>query len=409
MPWFTPSPMSQRVEFVHALLSGRTSMRALCRQFGISEKTGYKWRARFLAGGPAALADRSHAPHVPAHRVAPTLRHAIVALREAHPTWGARKLRAVLQAQQPTTEWPAPSTITTLLGQAGLLAARRRRSDATRRWPVADLTEPTGPNDVWTADFKGEFRLRTGEYCYPLTVADLHARFLLACAPFPSTASEPVMAHFTTLFQRYGLPRVIRTDNGVPFGQPNALGRLSRLAVWWIRLGIRPERTTPSHPQENGAHERMHRTLKAEATRPASRDWATQTRRLHTWQHEYNTLRPHEALGQTCPAQHYVASDRRWPRRLPPLVHPAEAEVRRVSSNGSVRFGPRHIFLTATLAHEYVAFTEVADAQWTVSFGPLQLGVWAPPDDTFTPAPRWLDDTALPSPASAPVSPIIPV
>lgn len=148
------------------------------------------------------------------------------------------------------------------------------------------------------------------------------------------------------------LPRVIRTGNGVPFGQPNALGRLSRLAVWWIRLGIRPERTTPSHPQENGAHERMHRTLKAEATRPAAADWAAQAHRFHQWQHEYNTLRPHEALGLTCPAQHYVASDRQWPRRLPPVVHPDAAEVRRVSSGGTVRWGRQQIFLTATLAHE---------------------------------------------------------
>lgn len=352
MPWLTLSPMSQRVEFVTALVSERVSMRALCARFGISEKTGYKWRARFLAGGPTALADQSHAPHVPAHRVPPAIRDAIVALREAHPTWGARKLRVVLCTQHPTTVWPAPSTITTLLGQAGLLAPRRRRSDATRTWPVAGLTQPTGPNDVWTADFKGEFRLRTGAYCYPLTVADLHARFLLGCTAMPSTASEPVIMQFTRLFQRYGLPRVIRTDNGVPFGQPNALGRLSRLAVWWIRLGIRPERTTPAHPQENGAHERMHRTLKAEATRPAAADWAAQAHRFHQWQHEYNTLRPHEALGLTCPAQHYVASDRQWPRRLPPVVHPDAAEVRRVSSGGTVRWGRQQIFLTATLAHE---------------------------------------------------------
>ena len=391
MPWQTHSPMSRRQEFIDARLDARSlSMRALCAQFGISEKTGYKWWARFRAGGPAALADASKAPKVPPHQLTPAVRDAILALREAHPTWGARKLRVVLQRTDPTTGWPAASTIQQVCKRAGLIPARRRHAPKEAAWATTALTDAAAPNDVWATDFKGEFRLQPGPYCYPLTVTDLHSRLLLACTALASTASAPVQQVFTALFQCYGLPRVIRSDNGVPFAQPHALGGLSRLAVWWIRLGIRPERTAKGVPQQNGAHERMHRTLKAEAMRPVAATLAAQQQQFDRWRHEFNTERPHESLGQTCPSAHYVASDRRWPRRLPLLEYPSHAELRCVDLSGSIKLHGVKCFLSTALAGEYVALEEVADARWQVRFGPLHLGHWVARDDTFEPDLRWL-------------------
>lgn len=390
MPWSTHTPMSQRQQFIEALLTRPTTFRALCQEFGIAEKTGYKWRARFLAGGPAALADRSHAPKCPPHQLTRAVQEAVLALREAHPTWGARKLRAVLSRQAPDRTWPAASTITTLLKRAGLVAPRRRRDPAATRWATTALTPAAAPNDVWATDFKGEFRLRSGPYCYPLTVTDLHARFVLACEALPSTASPAVQAIFTALFQRYGLPRVIRSDNGVPFAQGNALGGLSALSVWWIRLGIRPERIAKGTPTQNGAHERMHRTLKAEGTQPEA-TLAAQQQRFRAWQQEFNHERPHEALGLTPPVSHYVPSDRPWPRRLPLLEYPAEAHLRRVTSHGSIVWHGHRLFLSTTLVGEYVALTERPDDRWELRYGPLRLGYWESVDDTFAPDLAWLD------------------
>lgn len=390
MPWQTSTPMSKRQEFIDALLTRPQAFRHLCAEFGISAKTGYKWRARFRAGGPAALADGSHAPRQPAHQVPAAVREAVLALREAHPTWGARKLKAVLAREQPETMWPAASTITLLCRRAGLVPLRRRRTPAHTRWATAHLTAPDAPNRVWATDFKGEFRLRSGAYCYPLTVTDGYSRFVLACHALPSTAGGDAQAIFTALFQRYGLPAVIRSDNGVPFAQPLALGQLSRLAVWWIRLGIRPERITKGTPTENGAHERMHRTLKAEATHPEL-TFAAQQRRFTAWQTEFNQRRPHEALGQTPPATHYVASDRPWPRRLPTLEYPADAELRCVDPQGRLKFRQQRIPLSTSLAGECVALTAVADGRWQLRFGPLRLGHFDARDDTFTPDLDWLE------------------
>jgi len=389
MPWQTQSPMSQRLAFIEALMSGRRSMRALCQEFGIAEKTGHKWRNRFVAGGPEALRDRSHAPVVAPHQIGAAQRDAILALREAHPTWGARKLRQRLCTRAPETTWPAASTITTLLKRAGLIVPRPRRDPAASRWATTGLTPPQGPNDVWATDFKGEFRLRSGAYCYPLTVTDLHSRYVLGCDALASTATMPTQQAFTQLFQRYGLPRVIRSDNGVPFAGPNALGGLSRLAVWWIRLGIRPERIRKGKPTQNGRHERMHRTLKAEATQP-EHTLEAQQRRFARWQREFNTERPHEALGQTPPAMHYLASDRRWPRRLPLVEYPAHLQLRRVSPTGCITIGGTRISLSVTLAGEYVGVQEHADDRWQIRFGPLELGYWVAPDDTFEADLRWL-------------------
>lgn len=391
MPWRPESLMSQRLEFVQAVLhrAPGQSIRDVCRAIGISERVGHKWLARFTTGGPAALADRSHAPQVAAHQTPRELVQAILALREQQPSWGARKLRDVLQREQPREAWPAPSTITTLLKRAGLIAPRRRRRHERAAWACTRLTPGANPNDVWTADFKGEFRLAHGPYCFPLTISDLYSRYVLAVTALPSTASEPATAQFRRCFATYGLPRVIRTDNGGPFGAPLALGGLSRLAVWWIRLGIRPERIERGEPQQNGAHERMHRTLKAEATRPPSATLDAQQRRFDTWRRTFNERRPHEAWANTPPATHYTPSPRPLPRRLPLLEYPSDVELRRVTVSGHIKWRSTQIFLSTTLIGEYVSLRETAESEWTIAFGPLTLGIYSAHTLAFHDALAW--------------------
>jgi putative transposase len=392
MPWSTESVMSQRLEFVRAVLHrpAGQSIRDVCRASGITEKTGHKWLARYGAGGPAALADRSHAPHTPAHQVPPAQRAAILALREEQPTWGARKLRDVLTREQPALVWPAPSTITTLLTRAGVELRRRRTRRERAAWAHEALTPARAPNDVWAADFKGEFRMaHGGPYVFPLTLSDLYSRYVLAVAGLPSTASAPAQQQCQRCFECYGLPRVIRTDNGVPFGAPTALGGLSTLAIWWIRLGIRPERIERGAPQQNGAHERMHRTLKAETTRPPGATMVAQQDRFETWRRTFNQRRPHEALQGTPPAAHYAASPRPFPRRLPIVEYPAHVDLRRVTREGHIRWRGQALFLSRVLGGEYVSLEETADGDWTIAFGPLTLGVYSTSLLAFREALAW--------------------
>ena len=404
MPWSEISPMSQRLEFIRLYLQRQHTVPALCTGFGISEKTAYKWIARFYESGSPGLADRSHAPHHPAHGLAPGVAEEILALRAKHPTWGPRKLRRRLQELQSAAVWPAASTIGALLKRHGLV--RQRRRGGRRVVPLdLPLADPVAPNDLWTADFKGEFRLQRGPWCYPLTVVDSHSRYLLGCTGLRSTASPAVQRVFRRLFQTYGLPQAIRTDNGVPFASPLALGRLSILAVWWIRLGIRPERIAPGQPQQNGRHERLHRTLKAEATRPSAASWTAQQSRFDAFRTEYNTERPHEALQFETPASCYRASPRPFPGALPELVYSEHLQIRRVRFNGSIKWGGHDIFLTTTLAGEDVAFEEDTSGIWSVQFGPLMLGTLNPETTVFTPGPHWrFDQEVDPAP-----SPIIPV
>jgi len=395
MPWHSESIMSQRLEFISAILHRPPgqSIRDVCRTIGISERVGHKWLARYEAGGPAALADRSHAPHRPAHQVAPELVARILALREEQPGWGARKLREVLQREAPTSAWPAPSTITTLLKRAGVLVARRRSRRERGAWAHTALTQPRAPNDVWAADFKGEFRLQRGPYCYPLTISDLSSRYILSVTALASTAEAPAHATFRRCFATYGLPRVIRTDNGVPFSAPLALGGLSTLAVWWIRLGIRPERIERGVPQQNGAHERMHRTLKADTLRPASATVAAQQARFDHWRQTFNTRRPHEALRNTPPGDHYAPSPRPFPRRLPILEYPTATDLRRVSCAGDIKWRAQKLFLSTTLAGEYVGLSETAEGEWAITFGPLTLGTYSEGTLAFHEALAWTPDT----------------
>lgn len=389
--------MSQRKEFIRLVHQRRHPITELCIAFGISEKTGHKWLSRFAREGVPGLADRSHLPHVPPHQISRVMRREITTLREHHPTWGARKLGAVLARTSPEITWPASSTIGELLRREGLVRpSRRRRSSAGCGAPLdAGLTIATAPNEVWTTDFKGEFRLGPGPYCYPLTVLDAQSRYLLGCTALLSTATVPVQVVFTRLFQRFGVPQVIRSDNGVPFANSLALARLSTLAVWWIRLGIRPERIAPGHPQQNGGHERMHKTLKAEATKPPSATLAQQQVRFDRFRREYNTERPHEALGQQPPASAYTPSPRSFPSRLPDLEYPAHMEIRRVGGNGMIAWRGRHLWLTKSLTGQDVSLEETDTDTWSISFGPLTLGTYHPPSHIFLPESCWKTDHPL--------------
>ena len=371
MPWSEVTAMDERLQFVADARRGSEEMSELCRRYGVSRKTGYKWLARYDAEGAGAFRERSHRPHTCPHASAPDAVDALYELRRRHPTWGPKKLVAILAGRRPDLALPALSTAAALLKRGGLVTSRtRRRTPGHPGRPTAPMD---APNAVWSADFKGEFKTRDGIYCYPLTVADGYSRYLLACRALPSTSTAGARPVFERLFREHGLPARIRSDNGTPFASI-ALGRLSELSVWWIRLGVLPDLIEPRSPQQNARHERMHKTLKAEATKPPEAHARAQQRRFDAFRAEYNTERPHESLAQTPPASHYTPSPRPYPSRLPALEYPAHCEVRRVSRNGGIRWHNHWVNVSHVLAEEYVAFEEVDDGIWSVAFGPLVLG-----------------------------------
>lgn len=385
--------MSERLAFVRACLDRRQQIVEICEQFGISEKTGHKILHRFRTEGDAGLADRSHAPHTQPRRMALAVADRIVALRRRYPLYGPVKLRDWLVQHEPQTPWPAASSIGALLQREGLIRARRRRRAGRETLHASSRgrTPATAPNVVWTVDFKGEFRLQHGPYCYPLTVLDLATHYSLACRALPTTAVAPTRAVFVRLFREYGLPAVVRSDNGVPFAQANALGRLGALALWWVRLGIRPEHIRPARPAENGAHERFHKTLKAAATQPASSSLAAQQRRFDAFRHEYNTERPHASLpSHVPPAQCYHPAPRPYPSRLPALVYPTAHEVRLVDGGGYIKWRNTAFFLSSNLSGAYVGLTHTAADLVTVAYGSLAMGELDPHHLRFIPHVRWV-------------------
>jgi len=417
VPWRTTDLVKIREEFVQLALSGRYPVTALCNAYGISEKTGHKWLARFKDEGRPGLSDRSHVPHEAPHKISDAVHREIISLREKHPTWGPRKLLVVLQRRLPNTHWPAASTIGDLLRREGHVRPSRRSKHSLGLPIDSGLTMATAANEVWTTDFKGEFRLLTGPYCYPLTAQDASSRYLLGTTALSSTATIPVQIVFTRHFEEFGLPLVVRSDNGVPFASPGAIGRLSKLSVWWIRLGIRPERIEPAHPEQNGQHERMHKTLKAEATRPPSSSLTEQQRRFDRFRREYNDERPHESLNQETPASRYTSSPRPFPSRLPDLEYPPHLEIRTVSQSGMIHFRTRRFHLSSSLASQEIGFEESEDDLWTVSFGPLVLGTFHYPSNTFIDDVQWRSNetpqeegsTILTKTTATEGSPILPV
>ena len=371
MPWKETCPMDERMSFIVDCLRGDIPMAALCAAYGISRKTGYKWLARYRAHGPAGLEDLSRAPRRHGRSMAPETAAAIVALRRERPHWGPRKLRAVLMREHPGQAWPAASTMGDLLRAEGLVRPRRRRRLLAA--PSRTLRAAEAPNDVWCIDFKGWFRTRDGERCDPLTVTDAYSRYLLACVILPPRTAE-VRAAVEELFKRYGLPLAMRSDNGPPFAGPGA-GGLSRLSVDWLKAGIVLERIDPGQPQQNGRHERMHKTLKAETAKPPAASREEQQRRFDRFREDFNEYRPHEALGQQPPAAFYHPSPRPWPERpAEPWYDPWHA-VRRVRTDGSIKWGGDLVFIAEPLAGETVGIAETESGHWIVRFADIDLGI----------------------------------
>jgi transposase InsO family protein len=369
MPWEETCTMDERVKFVAGCLAGDEPMARVCERFGISRKTGYKWLGRYREDGAAGLKDRSRARHEPA-RLMPQIRDAILTLRREKPHWGPLKLRAKLCERDPEQDWPVASSIGDLLRRTGLSQPHPVR----RRTPpyTAPLAHACAANDVWCADYKGWVHSGDGQRCDPLTVTDAFSRFLLAAALVPRLDAAHARPVFERLFAEHGLPLAIRTDNGVPFASTGA-GGLSELAIWWLKLGIRPERIDPGKPQQNGRHERMHRTL-LEAMQPRAPTAAALQARLDSFRAEFNQERPHEALQQQPPARFYTASDRIYDRRLREPAYTQDQAVRRVRSNGDIKWAGGFVFVGEALIGEPVAISETESGPMAVHYFDVLLG-----------------------------------
>lgn len=373
VPWRKTEPMIERMQFVATVESGEFSFAECCRRFTVSRKTGYQVWARYLEEGQAGLIERSRAAHHHPHAVPSWIVERIVTAKHAHPHWGPRKLRVLLARAFPDMPLPASSTLGDVLARHGLVTPRR-----LRRRTAAPMSVPLGhcqaANDIWSADFKGQFRLGDRQWCYPFTVSDNYSRYLLVCRGLHHPTAAAVWRSCQAAFREFGLPQAIRTDNGTPFASP-AVGGLTRLSIWWIKLGIRPERIAPGQPQQNGRHERMHRTLNAQTTRPPERSLPAQQRRFDAFRYEYNEQRPHEALADHTPASIHVRSLRPFPTRLPTIDYASDAVVRRVRGNGTIKWRGKHYFLSEALGGEPVGITPITDERWQIHFAHVPLAV----------------------------------
>ena len=371
MPWDETSAMDEKFRFVAEVLRGEEPMTALCERYGISREAGYKWKRRYLALGPSGLEERSRAPLRHGRTTPEAVAAPIVALRRARPHWGSRKLLAVLAARHPDIAWPAASTATDILRRAGLITTRRRRRRAI---PIEQPFQAVqAANDTWCIDFKGWFRTGDGTRCDPLTLSDAYSRYLLASRIMPERI-EPVRTAVDALFREHGLPRAIRSDNGSPFGARGAAG-LTRLSAHWAKLGIRIEFITPGQPQQNGRHERMHRTLKAETASPPAASQAEQQARFDAFRHDFNHNRPHEALGQKMPAALYQSSSRAMPEPVPEPWYDADHQCRRIRPTGEIKWQGNLIFISQALAGEPVGLREIGNGHWLVRFADIELGL----------------------------------
>lgn len=371
MGWEKRTEVELREEFVLKALARVIPFNQLCAAYGISRKTGYKWLKRYKAEGRAGLANRSRAPKSSPHETAQEIQDAVLALSKKHESWGAMKIRDRLETVHPDQEWPAVSTIHGILERNGETQARvvkRKRKQAAA--PVIDTETP---NHVWCVDYKGEFKTRDGKYCYPLTCLDHATRYALGCDAKPSVGHEWTQPSFERLFDTFGVPLAILSDNGVPFAHPSSTCRLSRLNVWWIKLGIQLKRSLPGHPQHNARIERFHRTLKQETARPPEADMAAQQQRFDAFLDEYNNLRPHQALEGKTPATYYTPSER--PARLRETEYPGYFEVRKVAKAGYIKLSNVRYFVSGTLAREHVGLEEVDDGIWNIYFQDHYIGV----------------------------------
>ena len=362
--------VDERLDFVRDFASGHWSMTELCERYGVTRPTGYKWVARHQAGGDRGLAELSRAPHTCPHRTSDAVEALVVAARRQY-GWGAKKLLKVLSTRHPAFSWPARSTLNAVLERHQLLRKNRRR----RKWahPGAPSLQTDHPNQVWPADFKGQFKTGDGHYCYPSTVTDHFSRALLVCRGLRSVKTGLAQPVFRALFREVGLPDAIRTDNGAPFASTGIHG-LSALSVWWMQLGIVHQRITPASPQENGQHERMHRELKRETARPAARTQRAQQRRFEAFRRRYNDERPHEGIGDRTPTSLWTPSTRVYPERITPPRYPDHLEVRRVSTAGTFRLHAQQPYLAKTLQGEDIGLEEVGDGIWNTVYYRTLLG-----------------------------------
>ena len=361
--------MDERLRFVARLLEGEKTA-VLCREFDISRKTGYNIFFRYKDCGLEGLTDRSRRPYRQGCQLPFQIENLILQLKREYPSWGAPKIREKIRRKHCEIQLPAISTVHAVLDRHGLVSRPRRRRYKAEG---TGLSRPVHPNELWCADYKGEFMLADKRYCYPLTVTDAASRYLLSCEALSSTKAKYAFPVFERVFKDFGLPKAIRTDNGVPFASPNSLFGLSKLSVWWLRLGIQIERIKPAHPEQNGRHERMHLTLKKEATKPASKNLIQQQGRFDRFIEEYNQERPHQAIGMKYPAELYVSSSRPY-RGLSDLEYPFHDRTITVTNCGRICIGRRKINLSIVFAGQNVGIKEVSDKVWLVSFMQYDLG-----------------------------------
>ena len=374
MPWKETQAVDERVQLIAECLEGQETIADVCRRFGVSRKTAYKWLARYKEDGPSGLAARSTKPHSNKRRPTDAVVATILDARRRHPTWGPGKLRVWLLDKSPALQLPAVSTMGDLLKEYGLVRPRRRR----RHTPPFEypFSSCVAPNDVWCVDFKGHFKMGDKMRCHPLTMTDAHSRFLLLCKGMSGPTLVSTKRAMDTAFREFGLPNAMRSDNGTPFAGSGA-GGLSQLSVWWLRLGILPERIEPGKPQQNGRHERFHRTLKDSTARPASLNLRAQQKAFNRFMAEYNHERPHESLGNVPPVRIHKLSTRVFPRRLPEMEHPDDVELRKVISNGRVRWRGQLLFVNSALTGEHVAIhDEREDGRLEFRYGPIHLGFY---------------------------------
>jgi putative transposase len=370
MPWKGVTVSEQRQRFLEDYLLNYYTVTELAERFSISRNTAYRWINRYKHYGQEGYQELSRRPHTCPWQTDDSIAAELVKLRKAHPRWGPRKLLNLMQRRDPKRKLPSVSTAARIIAREGLVKPRRRYR---RAHPGCPKTIPQGPNDIWAADYKGQFRLKNGDYCFPLTVSDLSSRFLLGVDAHSAISLEKSVRHFRALFDAYGLPNRIRTDNGTPFAS-NALARLSQLSVWFIKLGIYPELIEPGEPQQNGIHERMHRTLKQEATIPPSSSLKSQQRRFDSFRGEFNDVRPHEAIGMKRPAELYKPSQRRMPRCIETYEYPPHFIVRRVSRSGTIRVFGKQFFVSNTLHEDNVGLEEVDDGVYDIFFRFYHIG-----------------------------------
>lgn len=367
--------MNQRIKFIARYLTNEFTFSALCEEFEVSRKTGYKWVNRYDAGGASALEDRSRAPLTHPHAYSDDIVNAVVEVRQEFPRWGARKLLVLLRRRYPDVRFPEPSTVNDMLSKRGLLTAKGRSKQPNSEYK-SPLRDYDAPNSVWCADFKGHFSVG-GKRCHPLTISDGHSRFLLECQALRQPRFPQAKLVFERVFRNYGLPEYIRTDNGPPFSSL-AIAGLSELAVWWLRLGVMPERILPGRPDQNGRHERMHRTLKAETASPAESSFSRQQRRFNEFRQEYNFERPHEGIGQRTPSELYKRSSREFPTRLPEPEYPKHFVAERAYSNGHVRHEGISWYVSTSLKGELLGLEPLSDGRSCVHFAKLPLGILDP-------------------------------